>query len=213
MDTIIIATNIFGATLLIDDMGVFLASGESRILTDSFDKLQITQSKDLYEYVSENKIKLNDGEQDLTVEEALTMISVRTELEDITAPPPNSSNIDVLQFNFCGDGNTTGRTRISSTSYTTICRFIFKGSYDGVIPFFKFIAATEKYNRNGWLQLFDYTHNQIIFEEYILGTTPTIYKLENISGITTEESIFEIKLKCTISNDDVYLYSFLIQFS
>jgi hypothetical protein len=208
----IIATNVSGDTLLIEDLGLFLASGESKILTDLFEKSQITESKNLYDLISLSKIILNDGTINLNIDQAQNMLNIQTEYEIETSPPSNSS-IDVLQFNFCSDGNNTGRTRVSSTSYTTVCRFIFKGSYNGTIPFFKFIAATEKSNRNGWLQLFDYTHNQIIFEQSVLGTLPTIYTLQDLSGITTYESIFEIKLKCSNSGDDIYLYSFLTQFS
>lgn len=210
---IIIATNVSGDTLLIEELGLFLASGESRILTDLFEKRQITESKNLYNFVSSSKIILNDGTINLNKEQAQNMLSIQTEYEIESTAPPSNSSIDVLQFNFCSDGNNTGRTRVSSTSYTTVCKFIFKGSYNGTIPFFKFIAATEKSDKNGWLQLFDYTHNQIIFEQSVLGTLPTIYTLKDLSGITTYESIFEIKLKCSIKNEDIYLYSFLTQFS
>lgn len=209
----IIATNVSGGTLLIEDLGLFLESGESKTLTDIFEKSQITESDNLYEFVTLSQIVLNDGTKNLSVVEAQNMLNIQTEYKIDTSVPPSNNSIDVLQFNFCSDGNNTGRTRISSTSYTTICRFIFKGSYNGIIPFFKFIAATETSNNNCWLQLFDYTHNQIIFEEYVLGKIPTIYTIPNKSGITTQESIFEIKLRCSVYGKDIYLYSFLIQFS
>jgi len=198
---------------LIEELGLFLASGESRILTDLFEKSQITESENLYDFVSSSKIILNDGTINLNREQAQNMLSIQTEYEIESTAPPSNNSIDTLQFVFGSDRNNISRTRATYTTYTTVCTFIFKGSYNGTIPFFKFIAATEKSDKNGWVQLFDYTHNQIIFEQSVLGTLPTIYTLQDLSGITTYESIFEIKLRCSIKSEDIYIYSFLTQFS
>jgi hypothetical protein len=209
----IIAKNISGVNLLIDDMGIFLAAGESRDLTATFLKVDVTKSLDLYTYINENKIILNDGVADLTQEESLNTVIIQTVQEEVTSVPTDHSN-DVVQFIFDSDGTTTGRTRISSaTSWVTICKFIFKGSYNGIIPSFKICAATEKYNRQGYISLCDITNNKWIFDTTILGTTPTIYEINNVSGITTNQSIFELKGCCQVANDDLYIYSFLTQFS
>jgi len=209
--TTIIAKNIAGIDLLIDDMGIFLASGTSRILTDNFDKIDIGQSKDLYNFVNTDKIIINNGLIDLSKLESLEMINFQTELEDL-----NNVNVigsgDNTQFIFDSDGSNTARTRVTGSSYVVIARYIFKGAYNGIIPYFKMVAATKVSTGTCYIQLFDVTHNVQIFEKSILGLNAAIYTVSNTSGITTTESIFEIRGRATSSNE-LYIYSFLTQFA
>ena len=58
------------------------------------------------------------------------------------------------------------------------------------------------------VQLFDITNNRQVFEKTTWGTAAKIDSVLNVSGITTSEAIFEIKLKCFNAADTINIHSF-----
>ena len=207
---IIIAKNVAGIDLLIDDMGILLLSGTSRTLSDNFTEVDICESINLYNYVSDGQITLNNGTRDLTIAEGLEFLNLVSELDNKTLLVGSA---DSQQFIFDSDGNNTARTRVTSSGYVMIARYIFRGSYNGTIPYFKMIAATKNASGNCYIQLIDVTHsNTQVFEKLVLGLNPLIYTVSDVTGVASTESIFELKGKATSSNE-LFIYSFLTQFA
>ena len=210
MSTIIIAKNIAGIDLLIDDMGIFLPSGSTRILTDNFTEVDVCESIDLHDYVANAKITLNNGTRDLSVAEGLEMLNILSELERNDTVV--SGGTEVQQFLTLQHNNIPFIT-VGQSTYMSVCRFVFKGAYNGILPKFNCIVNNTHATRLSYVQLFDITNNRQVLEKSVVGTVIRIESVLNISGVTTSESMFELKMRTTNSSDNINIYSFAITYA
>ena len=209
----IIAKNTAGIDLLIDDMGIVLTSGSSRILSDNFTETDICNSTYLYDFINTGKIILNNGSRDLSLSESIELINLLSELESKSSLI--SGGTEIQQFVFLNHNNTS-YVSWSETTYTSLCKFVFKGAYNGIVPKFNFISycsSGTNSSRPCYVQLFDITNNRQVFEKTTWGTAAKIDSVLNVSGITTSEAIFEIKLKCFNAADTINIHSFSIVYA
>lgn len=87
----IIAKNVTLGEIFLDDLGVSIAASSSLTLTLIFQKRFITDSQDLKDQVSSGDIVINDGTEDLSVEDGLFHIKFETQYEDKEGPRPTWS--------------------------------------------------------------------------------------------------------------------------
>lgn len=82
----IIATNITTSDIFIDDLGITIAASgspdSSITLSDLYTTFDIISSEDLRAEVATEFIVINDGTDDLSVDDALMHLKMETELED-----------------------------------------------------------------------------------------------------------------------------------
>jgi hypothetical protein len=83
MAVIVIAHNNTGSSINLDDLGITLTSSETRILTDYFDYIELTESNDLYVNISNGNIAINDGNINLNTTEALQHLNFESEYQDL----------------------------------------------------------------------------------------------------------------------------------
>jgi len=79
----VIAINNTGSSINLDDLGVILSSAETRNLTDYFDFIELTESEDLINNVSNGNIGINDGTNDLNIVDALQHLNFESEYQDL----------------------------------------------------------------------------------------------------------------------------------
>ena len=79
----IIATNNTAGIITLDDLGIELSSSESRNLSDTFDTDEIIHSNDLKNNVISGDIGINDGIDDLSIQNALYHLNIESEYQDL----------------------------------------------------------------------------------------------------------------------------------
>jgi hypothetical protein len=208
--TIIIAKNVAGIDLLIDDLGILLLSGTTRILTDNFSKLDIAESVNLYTYVNSGQIVINNGTRDLSVAEGLQEINFLTELEE--TGNLIGGGTEVQQF-LTLQHNNISYISVGQTTYMTVARFVFKGAYNGILPKFNCVVFNTHATRLSYIQLFDVTNNRQVLEKSFVGLATRIESVLNISGVTTSEAMFEVRMRSSNTADDANIYSFSIVYA
>jgi hypothetical protein len=118
----VIARNNTGSSINLDDLGITLISSETRILTDYFDYIELTESTDLFDNVSNGNITINDGNIDLNITEALQHLSFESEYQDLKQDESISGGITVDLA--CCDISTQTSFSVNSswqdTIYTTV---------------------------------------------------------------------------------------------
>jgi hypothetical protein len=77
-----IVRNTSGSELVLEDFGITLAVNEERDLEEGELISEIADSDDLKTKITNGDVVINDGIQDLTVEEALKTVTVLTQIED-----------------------------------------------------------------------------------------------------------------------------------
>jgi len=83
--TVIIAKNVVGSNIIIEDLGIRFPSGAQINLTELFEQTEINNSDDLKLKVNLGHIILNDGISDLNITNGLKHINFETEYEDTTS--------------------------------------------------------------------------------------------------------------------------------
>ncbi|MCK5603409.1 hypothetical protein KAR91_16105 [Candidatus Pacearchaeota archaeon] len=98
------------------------------------------------------------------------------------------------------------------TTWVNANSFIFRGSNVLGIPVACKLIGSVDEGGIGYVQLFDYTNNNIICELTINSSSVGIFETSIVQNIPTEESIFEIRAMSSSNSKKIQLYNLVIQF-
>lgn len=79
----VIAHNNTASSISIDDLGITLLSSDTINLTDLFEYVELTESTDLNDHVSNGDLGINDGTTDLNINDALQHLHFESEYQDL----------------------------------------------------------------------------------------------------------------------------------
>ena len=82
MDIVVIAKNNTSTDIMIEDLGIIIPGSSQINLTDKFDYIEIVESDNLKEFVNAAQITINDGINDLNIEDGIAQISIQSVYED-----------------------------------------------------------------------------------------------------------------------------------
>ena len=82
MAIVVIAKNNTASDIEIKDLGITIPASNQLNLTDLFDYIEIVESDELKTYVNNAEITINDGDQDLNVQDGLMHIQIQSVYED-----------------------------------------------------------------------------------------------------------------------------------
>jgi len=234
---VIIAKNVTQNDIEISDMyGTTIPSSSQLTLTESLPYPIIENSQNLKTYVQDGDIVINDGVQDLSVNNGLKHLRISTyyetprnifDLDDVPEHPgenkilstssdslvwsDNTGNTGNTDINFCFfENGSRPYLKCNSSSWSIMASFIFRGTNVLGIPTAVEITAYNKENRTGGIRLYDYTNNNVICQTTVNSKTRQILVNTSLSNLPTEKSIIEIQ--GYISNRDLFLESLLMRF-
>ena len=96
--TIIIAKNVTESVIFLEDLGISIDGSSEITLSDIFHISEIVVSEDLKTYVTSKSIVINDGVEDLPIEQGLKHISFETVYEDdINPDSPEEEEEEVIE--------------------------------------------------------------------------------------------------------------------
>jgi len=189
-----IIKNNTNTVISLNDVSIILAPGELLDLSLISKSYEIYNSKDLKQKINENKIIINDGKNDLIIEEAIEYIAKSGMQNEypITIPLGGEASGDYF-WEFKKETN-------------FICRLFYFGAYENP-KFMKIIGDVEDEEEIATISLYDITHDCLISEITFNNTSPTILS-STLENIPSEESIFEIRGKVSKNNTKARLYYF-----
>jgi len=82
MAIVVIAKNNTPSDIEIEDLGITIPASNQLNLTDLFDYIEIVESDELKTYVNNANITINDGDQDLNIQDGLKHIQIQSVYED-----------------------------------------------------------------------------------------------------------------------------------
>jgi len=208
--SVIIAKNDSTADIQITDLnGVTVLIDNSLNLTNYFGIDVISNSTVLKTLVEDEYIIINDGINDLSIENGLKHIALKTEYENHIA---EKSSRDIhISFG----GESISYTPISSMTWAVVSPFIFLGTnLLGIPSSVKIISNTNLPNVTGSVRLFDRNNNNQIclFDQSINSDIINIYSTDSFSNLPTSECIMEIQCKVHNNGKKIYMYELVLVF-
>jgi hypothetical protein len=152
----------------------------------------------------------NQWQQVATVDEALTSGNLNINLHSVQTIFTQRS-IDIPIF-----GTTSQLYRSStSTSYTSVARFIYRGSnIFGPPSYIKAVCWSSMSSKTANVRLFDITNGLVIAtSDTFNNTTATVIDLNVISNIPVNEAILEFQIITSFANNTVSISSGHIYFN
>jgi hypothetical protein len=206
---IIIAKNITLHDIELDDLnGVVIPSLSYKNISELFNIIRISSSKNLIDNINNGNMIINDGNSDLSISNSLKHIKLCTEYEI------NSKNsvfgnkkIDFTFHNENGQGH-----ECKGTSYQYISSFIYEGTNIWTPSYIKIIGSKKSSSGTCYFKLVDHSNNDnLICSISWTLEDQTIYTISELNNLPSLESILEIQMKTSHSNITGRIHYFCLQ--
>jgi hypothetical protein len=186
--------NTTNTIVTLNDISISLAPNDSLDLSSIVPLYEGYSSQDLKDKVNDGIIVINDGDNDLIINDALNFLS-----------KAGISNESPISVSFGGKPAGDHYWEFKKTTFY-IGRKIYFAGYEKP-TLMKIIGSISDDSYLATVQLYDITHDELISLVEFNNESPTIIT-GTLENIPTEESILEIRGKVSRNNTRAYLYYF-----